>query len=73
MSEYGLSYQMAMSRNSRMTSIEVAASFDFLMDIRSMDLDPKDIIVMDETGLWSNVTRKRTYHFINLCELLQFS
>lgn len=70
MIEYGLSYQMAMSRNSRMVSPEVAeAAYDFIMDLRKEELEPGDIIVMDETGLWSNVTRKRTYHFVNLYEL----
>lgn len=70
MKEYGLSYQIAMSRNSRMTSTEVADSaYEFISEIWRMKLDPKDIMVMDETGLWSNVTRKRTYHFINLCEI----
>lgn len=69
MEDYGLSYQMALGRNSRMTSPEVAESaYDFILDIWRMKLDPKDIIVMDETGLWSNVTRKRTYHFVNLYE-----
>lgn len=73
MSEYGLSYQLAMSRNSRMTSPEVAeAAYDFIMDLREMKLNPNDILVMDETGLWSNVTRKRTYHFINLYELSKY-
>jgi hypothetical protein len=66
MSDYGLSYQISLSRNSRMTSTETAESaYDFVMDVRGMKLEPEDIGVMDETGLWSNVTRKRTYHFIN--------
>ncbi len=73
MGDFGLSYQMAMSRNSRMTSTEVAeAAYEFVMDLRTMKLNPIDILVMDETGLWSNVTRKRTYHFINLYELFKF-
>jgi transposase len=66
MTENGFSSQQAMSRNSRMTSEEVVDdSIDFIEEVRSYHFEPDKILAMDETGLWSNVTKPRTYHFKN--------
>jgi hypothetical protein len=64
MFQNGFSSQKALSRNSRMTSEDVVDdAIDALEQIRSFDYPPHRIICMDETGLWSNVTAPRTYHF----------
>jgi hypothetical protein len=34
-------------------------------EIRSFGFPPHRIIAMDETGLWSNITAPKTYHFKN--------
>jgi len=66
MSKNGFSSQKAMSRNSRMVSQEVVEdAVDFIEEIRSYAFPPRRVIAMDETGLWSNVTAPRTYHFKN--------
>lgn len=66
---HGFSSQMSMARSSRMTSLEVAnQAVDFLMNLRERNLQPNQILFMDETGLWSNVVERRTYHFRNLYE-----
>jgi hypothetical protein len=66
MSSNGFSSQQALSRNSRMTSEEVVDdSIDFIEEVRSYRFPPDKILAMDETGLWSNVTKPRTYHFKN--------
>lgn len=66
MREHGFSSQQAMSRNSRMVSENVVESaLDAIVDMRSYELPPDQLLFMDETGLWSNVTRPKTYHFSN--------
>lgn len=66
MSKHGFSSQKAMARNSRMVSQEVVEeAVDFIEEIRSYAFPPHRVIAMDETGLWSNVTSPRTYHFKN--------
>jgi hypothetical protein len=66
MAANGFSSQQTMSRNSRMTSEEVVDdSIDFIEEARSYQFPPDKILAMDETGLWSNVTKPRTYHFKN--------
>ena len=73
MNEYGFSCQRVMTRNTRMISEEVVdAAITFIHDIRSYGFPPSRIISMDETGLWSNVTKPTTYHFKNWCDLLYF-
>jgi hypothetical protein len=64
MSENGFSSQQAMTRSSRVTTEEVVDdAISALEEIRSYNFPPHRIICMDETGLWSNVTQPRTYHF----------
>jgi len=66
MNSYGFSSQKAMSRNSRMVSEDVVEdALAFIELIRSYAFPPHRIIAMDETGLWSNVTQPKTYHFKN--------
>jgi len=70
MHSYGFSSLKAMSRNSRMTTREVVEdALSSVEEIRSHDFTPDRIIFMDETGLWSNVTAPRTYHFKNWCAI----
>jgi hypothetical protein len=65
--EHGFSSQMSLARSSRMTSLEVAnETVDFLLALRARKLQPEQILVMDETGLWSNNVERRTYHFEGL-------
>jgi transposase len=62
------SYQRVMPRNSRMISEEVVdEAIEVIEEIRSYNYPPSRIISMDETGLWSNVTAPKTYHFKNWC------
>jgi hypothetical protein len=71
MSEHGFTSQKALSRNSRMVSQEVVEdALAAIEEIRSYDFPPHRIICMDETGLWSNVSAPKTYHFKNWCETL---
>jgi hypothetical protein len=66
MKYYGFSSQQTMARNSRMTGEEVVEdAIDFIEEVRSYKMPPEKILAMDETGLWSNVTKPRTYHFKN--------
>jgi hypothetical protein len=66
MANHGFSSQQAMTRNSRMVSEEVVEdALAFIEEIRTYDFPPHRIICMDETGLWSNVTAPKTYHFKN--------
>lgn len=49
-----------------MTSEEVVDdAISAIEEIRSYDFPPHRIIAMDETGLWSNVAKPKTYHFKN--------
>jgi transposase len=69
MTEFGFSSQKAMSRASRMVSLEVVdAALSTIEEIRSYDFAPDQLLFMDETGLWSNVRELRTYHFRNWYE-----
>lgn len=66
MNDHGFSSQRTMARGSRMVTQEVVE--DALLaieEIRSYNFPPHRVIVMDETGLWSNVTKPKTYHFVN--------
>jgi hypothetical protein len=70
MSEHGFTSQKALSRNSRMVSPEVVEdALSAIEEIRSFRFPPHRIIAMDETGLWSNVTAPKTYHFKNWSEI----
>lgn len=67
--EYGFSSQVAMSRESRLVDLATAdAAFEFVMKIRNQGWEPGQIAAADETGMWSNVTKKTTLHFKNLYE-----
>lgn len=66
MTKYGFSSQKVMARNSRMVSQEVVEdALAFIEEIRTYAFPPHRIICMDETGLWSNITAPKTYHFKN--------
>jgi len=66
MSNHDLSSQRTMSRNSRMVSEEVVEdALSAIEEIRSYNYPPHRILCMDETGLWSNVSAPKTYHFKN--------
>ena len=63
---FGFTSQKSMMRNSRLISEEVVDdALEAIEEIRSYDFPANRIIVMDETGLWSNVTQPKTYHFKN--------
>jgi hypothetical protein len=63
---YGFSSQLSMERNSRMTDEAVAEdSLNFIIELRKDRKNFKRLLVMDETGLWSNVVERLTYHFVN--------
>jgi hypothetical protein len=65
--EYGFSSQLSMGRNSRMTDEKVAEDcVGFILELRECLKTFKKLLVMDETGLWSNVVKRLTYHFVNL-------
>lgn len=69
MNSNAFSMQKAMGRNSRMVSVQVVDdAIEALKQIRDMGFSPDCIIAMDETGLWSNVTAPRTYHYKNWCK-----
>ena len=62
----GFTSQRAMKRESRMTTEKVVDdSIAFLKEVRSYNYDLDRIIIMDETGLWSNVVGSRTLHPVN--------
>lgn len=64
MVKWGFSSQRAMKRESRMVSKKVVDdSIDLVTTVRGYDYPPNRILVMDETGLWSNVVAPYTYHF----------
>lgn len=65
---YGITSQLAMTRNSRMTDPQVAEdAVQFILELRRAAKEFPRLKVMDETGLWSNVVERRTYHFRNQC------
>lgn len=66
MQRFGFSSQKTMTRNSRMVSENVVeASLDAILELRSYEFSPDQLLFMDETGLWSNVAQPWTYHFAN--------
>lgn len=66
MREFGFSSQRTLNRNSRMVSREVVEdALDAIVELRSYGFSPEQLLFMDETGLWSNVTQQKTYHFSN--------
>lgn len=68
MTEFGFSSQKAMTRSSRMVSTEVVdAALSSIEEIRSYGFPPDQVLFMDETGLWSNVRERKTYHYQNWC------
>jgi hypothetical protein len=70
---HGFSSQMSLARSSRMTDLDVAnEAVDFLLELRARKLQPNQILVMDETGLWSNTVERLTYNFKNLSVIQTF-
>lgn len=68
MNRHGITSQRTLSRNSRMVSEDVVEeALAFIELVRSHRFPPHRIIAMDETGLWSNVSSPKTYHFKNWC------
>lgn len=66
MKKHGLSSQTTMERNSRMVSEDVVEeALATIEKIRDYDYPPNRILSMDESGLWSNVRQRQTYHFKN--------
>lgn len=66
LNKHGLTSQKALTRNSRMVTEEVVDdALGFIAELREYGFEPDQIIIMDETGLWSNVKAARTYHFKN--------
>jgi hypothetical protein len=64
MKENGFSSQRVLTRDSRLTTAKVVEdALNFIKELRGYHYDPDCIISMDETGLWSNVSQPRTYHF----------
>lgn len=64
MKEHGFSSQQVLTRASRLTTQKVVDdALAFIKELRSYHYAPDCIISMDETGLWSNVSQPRTYHF----------
>jgi hypothetical protein len=67
LNSYGFSSQLSMGRNSRMTDEKVAEDcVTFILELRERRKTFPGLLVMDETGLWSNVVARLTYHFRNL-------
>lgn len=61
-----ITLQTARQRCSRMVSEEVVEdSVKFIGEVRERNFPAFRIIVMDETGLWSNVQSPKTYSFQN--------
>lgn len=64
LTSHGITSQLAMARNSRMTDPKVADdSVEFILELRRAANEFPGLLGMDETGLWSNVVERRTYHF----------
>jgi len=73
LTSHGLTSQLAMARNSRMTDPKVADDcVEFILELRRAAKDFPGLIAMDETGLWSNVVQRRTYHFSHQYEKFIF-
>lgn len=70
---YGFTSQLSMGRNSRMTDEKVVEEcVAFILHIREVRKLFPYLLVMDETGLWSNVVARLTYHFRNLYDITEF-
>lgn len=62
--ERGFSSQRALKRSPHMTTQKVIDdSIQFLEELRSYNYPPSCILIMDETGLWSNTVKRITYHY----------
>jgi hypothetical protein len=74
MHRHGFSSQKVMQRNSKMTCPAVVGdAIDILEQIRSFNFPPYRILSMDGTGLWSNVSALKSYHFYNWSVMSFFS
>lgn len=68
LTSHGLSSQRTLARNSRMVDLNVAdQSVEFVLEQRRWRKEFPGLMVMDETGLWSNTIPNQTYHFIGQC------
>lgn len=66
MKRNGLTLQKGRGRSARMVSEEVVEdAILVILEVRRHGFPPHRILIMDETGLWSNVVQLRTYHFKN--------
>lgn len=73
LTRHGLSSQLAMARNSRMVDPQVAEDcVAFILELRQARKFFRRLLVMDETGLWSNTIQRKTYHFRHQYEILIF-
>jgi hypothetical protein len=73
LNKYGLSLQRSLPRASRMVDEEVVeGALKIIVELRAEGWDPKAILAMDETGIWSNTIPKKTYHFVNWFEFILF-
>jgi hypothetical protein len=50
----------------------VEGALKIIVELRAEGWDPKAILAMDETGIWSNTIPKKTYHFVNWFEFILF-
>jgi hypothetical protein len=66
LNNYGFSSQLSVPRNSRMVDDQVVEDcIAFIMELRKHRKFFRRLLAMDETGLWSNVVKRLTYHFRN--------
>jgi hypothetical protein len=66
LNDYGFSSQLSVPRNSRMVDDQVVEDcIEFIMELRKHRKYFRRLLAMDETGLWSNVVKRLTYHFRN--------
>lgn len=73
MRDYGMSSQLSMPRNSRMVDLHVADDcVAFILELREDLKKFPGLAFMDETGLWSNVVERLTYHFAGQYDLPPF-
>lgn len=69
LAKYAISLQRTLPRASRMLDLEVVEdALKTIVELREEGWAPRNILVMDETGIWSNSISKRTYHFRNWYE-----
>jgi hypothetical protein len=67
--KHGISLQQSLARGSRLVDLEVVDdALKIIVELRKEGWAPRNIVVMDETGIWSNTVPKKTYHFRNWCE-----